>query len=190
MLVIATAALPAALAAQQRQVDARVPTGRAAPAPARDLGAEARSWYGELQQISARLQAAHARAMRDGRLKAAQDSLERDLRRAMDRADPELGRLADRARMLEAQQEAARRDRDRDGFATATAELNQIRQRFLNAQALAMREPVMAGRMRAYEQRLHTALVQVEPALDQLLARSRQLQGALARVVGGGGERN
>jgi hypothetical protein len=180
-LVIASAALSTALPAQQRQVDARVPGSAAAPV--RDVRAEARAWYGELQQISARLQAAHARAMRDGRLKGAQDSLERDLRRAMDRADPELVRLADRARALEAEQETARRARDGERFATAAAELNQIRQRFVNAQALAMRDPAISGRMRSYEQRLHAALVQVEPGLDRLLARSRQLQGFLARVM-------
>ena len=183
MLVLATAALPPALAAQQRQVDARVPNRAAAPAPARDLRAEARAWYGELQQISARLQAAHARAMRDGRLKGAQDTLERDMRLAMERADPELVRLADRAKMLEAEQETARRDRDGRRFQAATAELNQIRRRFVNAQSVALREPALAARMQRYEQRLHTALVQVEPSLDALLARSRQLQGLLARVI-------
>lgn len=174
------------LEAQQRQVGARVPSaaparGATAAAPSRE---EVRAWYGELQQIGARLQSAHERAMAgDARLRTTQQTLFADIKTGMERTDPSLAQLAGRAQALEAEARRARQAGNRERLRTLAAEASQIQGRFLAAQNRVMAQPAIAQRMRAYETQLHQKMLQAEPQLDQLLARSRDLQARLARVA-------
>lgn len=182
---LAALVLPAVLPAQQRQVGTRVPAaaGRAAPAAAPTREA-VRAWYGELQQIGVRVQAAHERALRnDPRLRTTQQTLFADMKREMERADPGLAQLAGRVQAIEADARRAQQAGDRERIRTLATEASQIQGRFLSVQSRVMSQPAMAQRLRSYETQLRQGMMVAEPQLDQLLTRSRDLQARLARAA-------
>jgi predicted membrane-bound mannosyltransferase len=169
--------VPAALAAQTpRPVNAR------AAAPQSAAAASARGWITELQQIQSRLQAAHNRVMQDPQVREAQESLFRDVKTAMQRADPGLDALARRVESMQAEAAAAVQRGDRARVQQLNAELVPIQQRFMRAQQTVMRQPGIAQRSTALEQRMHARMLQVEPETDRLLARGRELQGRLMQA--------
>jgi hypothetical protein len=144
---------------------------------------------GELQQIQARLQAAHNRVMQDAQLRGAQESLMQDVKAAMQRADPGLDALVGQVeRMRNLAARAAQRN-DRAQLQQLNAELVPIQQRFMAAQQQAMQQPAIRQRAAALEQRLHARMLQVEPETDRLLARGRELQGRLLQVAQAAGAR-
>lgn len=179
--------LPAVLQAQQRTVDVRVPGSVRAPSAATGSAtrAEARAWYDELQRIGGRLQAVHARALEDAQLREAQESLFAEIKERMERVDPGLAGLVDRAQAIEAEARRAREAGDRTRLRALATEASQIQGRFLAARGRVMAQPEIAARIRAHEAQLHRRMLQVEPELDQLLARSRELQARLVRAVRG-----
>ena len=136
-LAVTFLAVPAALAAQQRQMSARP----ASPSAAAE--ANARTWFNELQRISARLQAAHNRAMQDAQLRTAQEAFMRDVKAAMQRQDPGLDALAARVRQIQAEGAAAQQRGDRARLRELNRELSQIQARFLAAQQAVMRSSIM-----------------------------------------------
>lgn len=172
----AALALPATLAAQARPMAARPAT------PSANASAEARTWLNELQRISARLQAAHNRAMEDAQLRAAQEAFMRDVKASMQRTDPGLDVLATRVRTIQAEGAAAQQRGDRARLRTLNQELSQIQARFMTAQENVMKQPAMAQRAKQLEERLHARMLQVEPETDRLIARGKDLQSRLARV--------
>jgi hypothetical protein len=166
--------VPAALHAQRaRPVDAR------ATLPATSVESNARAWYAELQQIQARLQAAHNRMMQDPQIRGQQDALMRDVRAAMLRVDPGLEALAARVDGMRAQAETAQQRGDRQQLQRLNTELITIQQRFIRAQQAVMRQPALAQRAQQLEETLHTRMLQLEPETDRLLARGKLLQGRL-----------
>jgi len=179
LLAIVVLVIPAALGAQARPATARVP-GASQPTTTRD---EARAWMTELQGISQRLQAAHNRAMQDPQLSSTQAALMRDIKTAMERQDPQLPQLAERVRALEAEARAAQGRNDAARVQTLTREFATIRQRFMRAQQSVLQQPAIAQRARAFDARLHSRLIEVEPRTDQLLARSKELQERIRQAV-------
>lgn len=174
VLAVALLALPAMLPAQARPATAR---------PAAASPAEVRGWTSELRLIGERLQAAHTRAMQDPELRAAGEALARDIKTAMERADPELDRLATRARGMQEEMRAAEQRGDRTRLTTLMRELDGIQERFVRAQEAAMRSGDLLERNRRYEARLRARLVQIEPETDRLLERSRDLQSRIQRAM-------
>jgi hypothetical protein len=182
LVVMAGLALPQALGAQQTHaITARVP-GSDAAAPSRE---EARAAMAELQSITARLQTAHNRAMEDAGMRGTQQALARDIKAAMELADPELPELADRVRRMEEEARGAQERGDVGRVQTLTREFALIRQRFMRAQTQALQTPDLAQRARAFDEQLHRRMLAAEPQTDQLLARSRELQERLRGAVTG-----
>lgn len=178
-LCLAILLLPGALAAQQGTVSVRVTT-RSETLISRE---EVRAWYTEMQQIAARIQAAHARALRDARLRRGRDSLATAIQRAMDEADPALPQLAGRAAALEDEARQARAGGNEGMLLDLMREANRIQARFQAARARAIREATLAARIRQYELRLRAALLRQDPQLDSLLQRGTELQARLGRVA-------
>ncbi|HEX8692309.1 MAG TPA: hypothetical protein VF746_07830 [Longimicrobium sp.] len=177
-LAVTFLAVPAALAAQQRQMSTRPPS------PSATAEAAARTWFNELQRISARLQAAHNRAMQDAQLRTAQEAFMRDVKAAMQRQDPGLDALAGRVRQIQAEGAAAQQRGDRVRLRELNRELSQIQARFMAAQQAVMRQPAIAQRARVLEEQLHSRMVQVEPETDRLIERGKDLQLRLMRATG------
>ena len=174
--------LPAGAAAQQvRPMSA----DRArVEAPSASASALVRGWYAELQRLSRHLQDVHDRALEDAELRAARDSLMRALQGTMDRMDPALQRLAQRAERIPAEMESARARGDAPRFRALDQELAQITARFLNAEAAALRQPAVARQAREYEEMLGRRMMELEPMAESLLARSAELQRLLQAALG------
>ena len=167
--------IPAALHSQRaRPVEARASLPGA---PAADGGA--RAWYAELQQIQARLQAAHNRVMQDGQVRGQQDAFMRDVKAAMLRVDPGLDALATRVEAMQGQAVTAQQRGDRQQLQRLNTDLTAIQQRFIRAQQAVMRQPALSRRALQLEETLHSRMLQVEPETDRLLARGKLLQGRL-----------
>ena len=184
LVAAAAVTLPAAAEAQQRQVDARIPSNSRAASATRE---EVRGWYGELQQIGARLQQAHERALSaNPQLRTTQQRIFAEIKTEMERTDPGLAQLAGRAEQIEAEARRARQAGNRDQLRTLATEASRIQARFLAAQRQVMSKPEIVSRMQAYDAQLRQQMVRAEPNLDQLIARSRDLQMRLVRAQQGG----
>lgn len=185
---LALFALPAA--AQVRPMSAEAPPSAAARAVAPlDAGiGETResviSWYGELQRIAAHLQWVHERALLDPALQASRDALMQAVQEAMDRADPRLAALAERAERIPAEHEAATRRGDGARAQALHREMAQIQARFLNVESQVLRLPEIRRRSQIYEQLLRHRMTTIEPLIDQLLERSTALQRRLQDALG------
>jgi hypothetical protein len=150
-----------------------------APAPSR---AEVQRWYTEFQQIRARLQQAHDRAMEDPQLLTANESFMQDVQAAMDRADPALRLLARRVRQLDSLALGAEQRRDGGLLQVLRSEYLRIQERFLQVQARILREPSFAQRAQALERALLRKMSEFDPEVDDLLERSQELETLLARA--------
>ena len=132
--VAAALTLPAALQAQS--VRGRTPVAVSE--------ASARAWYTELQQIQARLQAAHNRVMQDAQVRGQQDAFMRDVKAALLRADPGLEGLTARVETMQNQALAAQRRGDVAQLRQLNFEMVSIQQRFMRAQQQVMQQPALA----------------------------------------------
>jgi hypothetical protein len=141
-------------------------------------------WYVELQQIGARLQTAQAKAMQDPRLKSDQEALSRDLKAAVQKADPGLVGLESRVRSMEAEAQRAKQSGDQAKLLRLGQEAQQIQTRVMNAQNRVLREqPALTTRARAFEEQLRRKMIQVEPQTMALVERGKLLQGRLAAAA-------
>jgi hypothetical protein len=167
--------LPLAAAAQAKPMSTTVP-GTRSMAP-RDAARESViNWYGELQGISTHLQRVHDQALRDPALARERDQLMAAVQRAMDAADPELPRLAQRVQRMPAEVAAARQRGETERLPALERELAQIQARFMRVRADVLRQPEIARQGHAYEERLRRRMIQIEPLTENLLSRSDQLQ--------------
>ena len=180
MLAFALVALPAVLSAQAA---ARPGVTRASVPAATPTREQARAMMTELQTIATRLQNIHSRAMRTGDLAATQTTLMRDIKTAMERQDPGLPALADRVKALETEARTAQERKDTPRVQAIAREFATIQSRFMRAQQAVMKQPAIAARARAFDDRLHRQMLAADPQTDQLLARSRQLQASLQRAA-------
>jgi hypothetical protein len=180
LAVLASLVIPGAAGAQTHAITARVPTESAAPSRE-----EARAALAELQSITARLQAAHNRAMDDAGMRATQQALARDVKAAMEQMDPDLPELADQVRRMEEEARAAQDRGDAGRVQALTREFAQVRQRFMRAQTQALQTADLAQRARAFDDQLHRRMLAADPQTDLLLARSRELQERLRAAMAG-----
>ena len=178
MAIAAALMIPAALQAQA----ARPASARAA-APAASAEANARAWQAELMQIQSRLQAAHNRVMQDAQLRGRQEALMRDVKAAMQRADPGLDALAQRVQTMQADAASAQQRGDRARLQQLNQQLGPIQERFMRAQQQVMQQPAFRDRASALERQLHARMLQVEPETDRLLERGRDLQLRLTQYM-------
>ena len=178
------ALLAAPAAAQVRPMSVEAPAPSRVMAPREPSRESVITWYGELQRIGAHLQWVHDRALQDPSLRAARDALMQTVKDAMDRADPELARLAERAAEIPAEHELATRRGDAARAQALHREMAQIQARFMNVEARVLRLPAVARQARAYEEQLRRRLVGIEPLTEELLDRSAQLQQRLQEALG------
>ncbi|HEU0298992.1 MAG TPA: hypothetical protein VFR37_06040 [Longimicrobium sp.] len=186
-LAVAAATLPLTAAAQvqPRPMGAEVPGTRSMAPPRAGSREAVVNWYGELQGISRHLQRVVDTALqRDPALRQARDRFVRTVERAMDSADPELPRLAQRVDRMRVEMEAARRRGDVDRMQALEREGAQITARFMRVQAAVLNQPEIARQARAYEEMLHRRMIQIEPLTESLLTRSGELQRLLQSALG------
>lgn len=175
LLAFGLLSLPAGVEAQQR-TSATAPTLTAAQR-------EMQGWYRELQEIGTRLQAAQVRAMQDPALRSMQESLAKEFKAAMLKADPTLAGLEERARALEAQARRAQQARDEAAMNRLAEQARQIELRLMNAQKEVMQDPAFVRRAQAFEEALQKRMLEVEPQTPALVQRGKELQARLMRAA-------
>lgn len=182
-LAVCITLAPLAAAAQVRPMSAEVPETRSL-APRAGADAAVITWYGELQSLSGHLQQVHDRALQDPALRQTRDRLMAAVQRAMDAADAELPRLAQRVTQIQEEMAQAQRAGDLPRFQTLEQERARIQARFMRVRATVLRQPDIARQSREYEDRLRARMIQIQPLTESLLARSRELQRLLQEALG------
>ena len=185
-LAVAAATLPLTAAAQvqQRPMSTAVPGTRSMAPPPAGARESVINWYGELQGISRRLRWVHDTALqRDPALRQARARFVQTVERAMDAADPELPRLAQRVERMRVEMEAAQRRGDVDRVQALEREGAQITARFLRVQAAVLNQPEIERQAHAYEEMLLRRMIQIEPLTESLVARSVELQRLLQSAL-------
>lgn len=182
-LAVCITLAPLAAAAQVRPMTAEVPETRSLE-PRAGASAPVINWYGELQSLSGHLQRVHDRALQDPALRQARDRLMAAVQHAMDAADPELPRLAQRVSQIQEEMGQAQRGGDASRFQALEQERARIQARFIRVRSTVLRQPEIARQSRQYEEALRARMIQIEPLTDNLLARSRELQRLLQEALG------
>lgn len=182
-LAVCITLAPLAAAAQVRPMTAEVPETRSLE-PRPGASASVINWYGELQSLSGHLQRVHDRALQDPALRQARDRLMVAVQHAMDAADPELPRLAQRVSQIQEEMGQAQRGGDAPRFQALEQERARIQARFMRVRATVLRQPEITRQSREYEEHLRARMIQIEPLTENLLARSRELQRLLQEALG------
>ncbi|MDQ3555896.1 MAG: hypothetical protein M3409_03840 [Gemmatimonadota bacterium] len=177
-VALAALAVPVMASAQQTSAAPRA----AAPAPAQQAGptAEQQAWLNELQQIGGKLQTAQVKALEDPALRSSQEALGTEIKTAMEKKDPGLAGVAQRVQTMEAEARKAQENGDAAKLQQLTQEAQQIEARFVKAQTEALQDSALAAKAQAFEQRLESKVLEIEPNARQLLARGQELQQKLA----------
>jgi hypothetical protein len=184
-LAVAATTLPLTAAAQVRPMATEVPGTRSMAPPRAGARESVINWYGELQGISRHLQRVVDTALqRDPALRQARDRFVQSVERAMNAADPELPRLAQRVPRMRVEMEAAQRRGDVNRVQALERENAQLQARFMRVRGTALNQPDIARQAHAYEEMLLRRMVQIEPLTETLLARSGELQRLLQSALG------
>lgn len=177
VIALTALALPAAAAAQQR---APAAPAQQAQNPSQQ---QMQQWMTELQQIHGKLEAIQAKAIQDPQLQAAQESLGTEIKTAMEKADPTLPESMQRVQALESEALKAQQAGDQAKLQQLAQEAQSIQARFMEAQAKAFQQPEIATRLEAFQTRLETRMVEVDPAASDLIQRFKELEGKLAAAM-------
>lgn len=180
LLALAIAAAPAT--AQQKTAPAAAAPSASAPRAPQPT-AEQQAWLTELQQIGQRLQAAQMKALQDSELRAQQEALGAEFKAAMEKQDPGLAGVAQRVETMEAEARKAEQSGDEAKMKQLTQEAQQIQMRFAKAQAEALKNPALAAKAEAFEDKIEKKVIEIEPEAPKLLARGQELQAKLAASV-------
>ncbi|CAN5272023.1 hypothetical protein BH20GEM2_BH20GEM2_13460 [soil metagenome] len=137
-------------------------------------------WISELQKIAGQLQATQVKALQDSSLRSAQEGLGTDIKTAMEKYDPGLVGVAQRVQTMEEEARKAQENGDQAKLQELTREAAQIQARFVKAQTEALKDPALASRAQAFEERLKNKMLEIQPDAPTLFARFRELQTKLA----------
>jgi hypothetical protein len=148
-----------------------------APTQAQEAGTEAvRS---EITRIEGALAEIEARALRDPELRRMDQALGEALMDAMIAADPGLPAAARRLTHLRERHQGAVRAGDADAARSLGLRIEAIEQRYLQAQAAALRRPSLAERVDRFNTLLRRRMIQTDAAAERLLQRYAELRGIL-----------
>jgi hypothetical protein len=144
---------------------------------AQDTGTEAvRS---EITRIEGALAEIESRALRDPELRQQDQVLGEALMDAMIAADPGLPAAAKSLTHLRERHQGAVRAGDADAARSLGLRIEAIEQRYLQAQAAALRRPSLAERVDRFNTLLRRRMIQTDDAAERLLRRYAELRGIL-----------
>jgi hypothetical protein len=181
-LILAAFALsiPTALPAQSR-VATPLQQGVPAASPSQQ---QVQTWISELRELHQKLEVIQQRASQDPEIRAAQETLGAEIKAAMDRSDPRLGRSVARLDTLEEQARTAQRTGDQERLRQITEEARVIQVRFLETQAAVFQQPAMAAKIRVFQARLEARMARIDAQSPAMMQRFRQLEDLLSAAVG------
>lgn len=148
-----------------------------AESQAQEAGTEAvRS---EITRIEGALAEIESRALRDPELRQQDQVLGEALMDAMIAADPGLPAAAKSLTFLRERHQGAVRAGDADEARDLGLRIEAIEQRYLQAQAAALRRPSLAERVDRFNTLLRRRMIQTDDAAERLLRRYAELRGIL-----------
>lgn len=164
--VFAVVAAPAALGAQQGE-----------------LPAEAQQLVVEMQQIQAQLQAVQQQALQDPVLQQSQEELGSRLREAMIEADPALPGQVERLAALQAEAQQAQAAQDQQRMSEIVAEAQEVERRVQAVQQQVMQRPELEAELTTFQSALEQKMLEVDADIEPLLARFKEINEQLARML-------
>jgi predicted nuclease with TOPRIM domain len=184
LIALVGLALPATLNAQQRAASPLQQQQQAGPSEQQVQG-----WVNELRELHGKLEAIQLRAMQDPQLQSAEAQLGEEIKAAMEKADPQLPAMMQRMSVLEAEAVKAQQSGDRAKLQQLTQEARGLQVRFMETQNRVFQQPAMATKLRAYQQRLETRMMQIDPQAPTLIERFQELEGRVSAVMQAGPRR-
>jgi len=137
----------------------------------------------EIQQLHGQLEEIQKKALADPALSQAQQDLGTKIREAMEAIDPQLEQSMTRIQALETEAMAAQQQGNQARLQEIGAEAQQIQQKFIATQQLALQQPELAARLEGFQDQLEKKMLEVDPAAERLMARFQELEQKLAAVV-------
>lgn len=168
------AAVPIVLLAQQ------------SPVASESTEQEVEAMFLEFQRLHMRLEELQDEALRDPGISAAQEALGQEIQQAMENRDPTMREQMARAMALETEAQAAQRSGDTDHLDVLIAEAQSIQDRFIAIQQEVVTEAAMAQKIMAFQNRLETKMMELNPEARELIARFRELEAELQTMLEGG----
>lgn len=146
--------------------------------------AEIQALEAELQQLHQQLESAQRQAMRDPELVAVQRELGEDIQAAMGDFDPTVDQSIERMGELEAAAMEARANEDAEQMQTLIAEAQGIQQHLMEVQQEVLESPEFASRLESLQTRLENKMIEMDPAVEDLLVRFREVEAQLLEATG------
>lgn len=131
----------------------------------------------EITRIEDALAEIESRALRDPELRQQDQVLGEALMDAMIEADPGLPAAARSLTLLRERHQGAVRAGDTDAARSLGLRIEAIEQRYLQAQAAALRRPSLAERVDRFNTLLRRRMIQTDDAAERLLRRYAELRG-------------
>lgn len=151
----------------------------ALPACAETQAAETGALRSEVGRIESMLAEIEARALRDPELLRMNESLGAELMAAMVEADPGLPAAAGALPLLQDRYSDAIQAGDAAAAAEVGRRIAAIEERYLRAQAAALRESALAERVERFNALLRRRMIETDAAAADLLERYAELRGLL-----------
>lgn len=172
-LVLGTlAVLPVAAQAQQSSMPADPQTQQ-----------QVATWVTEMQQIQGQLQQLQMQALQDEQLSATQEQVGERIRTAMAEIDPTLEQTLERAQAIETEAATAQQAGDAARLEQLGAEMQQIDAKFQAAQRQAFQNQELVAMVQAFQERVERKMVELDPTMEERLARLEELQMQLTAVM-------
>lgn len=166
-LVMACAAFPAALSAQQQTEPPQ----------------EVQELLQEAQQIQQQLAPVQQQALADEEVQAGQQRAADAVRAAMIAADPTMETKLDRLEAIMAEAQQAQMTGDQETIVALTQEAQQLQPELAEAQAVALEKPEVESEIAAFQKQLRDKMAEIDPDARPLLDRLAQLEERLEALV-------
>ncbi len=138
---------------------------------------------GEMQAIYGQLQPIQQQALAEPEFQERQQELNEDVMRAMHDADPEMETTMQRAEGLEQEAMAAQAEGDQERLQALSTEAQQIQRRMQQAQAAALEDDALSGRIEDFERDIRARMVEIDPEAEALMARADEIEAQLEASI-------
>ena len=137
----------------------------------------------ELQQIQAQLQPIQEQVLADPEIQAEQAALGEEIQSAMTQADPSVPRHMARLQELAGAAEAAQSEQDQAKMTEIIEEAQGLEMQLQQAQQQALQRPEIAPRIDAFQEKVESRMLAVNPEAGALMERLDELQTQLMAMM-------
>jgi chaperonin cofactor prefoldin len=164
-----------------------LPAAAGAQTQQQELPPQVQEWIGEAQRLQAQLAAIHEQAMEHPPIAEEQEAVEKAVRDAMIAEDSAVAGLLDRMEVLIEEARQAQEAGDTIRLQTLGAEAAAMQPTLESAQLRALEKPEIEARIQALQQSVEARMSEIEPQVEQMIARFTELDRQIRTALGGGG---